>query len=253
MCLCNRLDIWMSACMRHGKRRVRLPPIWNDKYVLESRSKHFRISEYLRHNMESTDHRTFAANWNELGVHPVQQVIYLTCSFRLLCSLSLSVCLSVCLSFYLSVYLSVGRSVDRSVGLSVCLPACLSVCLSVCLLVCLPVYLSLWSHTHTYTLILTHTPTHTHVRIPYVRQGKGSQRSDALQDTWDNTCQRMPSALTRIGWDGVEQVWYSITNYELYVHVNIYMYVYLQVYTNVHVYAYVCVCECACVWVCIYI
>jgi len=39
-----------------------------------------------------------------------------------------------------------------------------------------------------------------------VQQGKGSQRSDALQDTWDDTCQRMPSALTRIGWDGVEQV-----------------------------------------------
>jgi len=156
--------------MRHGKRRVRLPPIWNGKYVLESRSKHFRISEYLRHDMQSTDHRTFAANWNELGVHPVQQVIYLTCSFRLLCSLSLSVCLSVCLSFYLSVYLSV----SRSVGLSVCLPACLSDCLSVCLSVglsaCLPV--SLITHTHIHSHIHTHTYTHTRTN-PICTSGKG--------------------------------------------------------------------------------
>jgi len=241
--------------MWHGDHRARLPPIWNDIHLLEHRSNHFRISEYLRRDMQITDHRTFAANWNELGVHPVQQVMYLSLARSLFCVASR--CLSVFLSaVLLSVCLFVGQSIGRSFCLPACLPACPTICLSVYLSVyltvglsvCMPVYLI--THTHTFT----HTHTLTHIQTPYVRQGKGSQRSDALQDTWDDTSQRMPSALMRIGWDGVEQVWYSITNYELCVHINICMYICIHTYMSTRMYTYVsCVSVCMCLSVNVYV
>ena len=241
--------------MWHGEHRAGLTPIWNDKNLLEPRSKHFRISEYLRRDMRITDHRTFAANWNELGVHPVQQVMYLSLARSLLCVPSR--CLSDFLSaVFLSVCLFVGQSIGRSFCLSACLPVCPTVCLSVCLSFCWFVCLYVCLPDHTHTRIHTHTYTHTHTN-PICTSGKGESeiRCIARHMGRHQPAYAQRSDAHRLGRGGAglmfnHQLWIMCRYKPLYV----YMYTYIHVHTNVHVCVlcvcvYVFQCECVCLYV----